>query len=177
MWSRTPRLRRASSAASRIDLSETEKGEQGARETLRIASGALSWYLAIVASHSARMRSSSCTTESGGRPPSFFERDMEPRVGAKRRPSSEAAANWMPGRSSLKLFGIEIVVVGREGAAGLEQLGHGESRGPVDGLLVDALPYLVEVDEPVEELGVLDGGQGPGEGLVEVVVGVDEARA
>jgi hypothetical protein len=41
----------------------------------------------MVAAYSDRIRSSSCTTESGGSPPSFFESDIEPRVGAKRMPN------------------------------------------------------------------------------------------
>ena len=67
-------------------------------------------------------------------------------------------------------------MVGRERAARLEELGHRQAGGPVHGVLVHSLPYFVEIDEPIEELGVLDRGQGAGEGLVEVVVGVDEAR-
>ena len=67
-------------------------------------------------------------------------------------------------------------MVGAEGASGLEEFCHREPRRPVHGILVHSLPYLVEVDEPVEELGVLHRGQGPREGLVEVVVRVDEAR-
>jgi hypothetical protein len=38
------------------------------------------------------------------------------------------------------------------------------------------LPYIVEIDEPVEELGVLHRGQVAREGLVEMVMGVHEAR-
>lgn len=40
----------------------------------------------------------------------------------------------------------------------------------------EARPDRVEGLEPVEEVGVLRGGDGAGEGLVEVMVGVDQPR-
>ena len=54
---------------------------------------------ATAASLSARIVSSSCTTLSGGRPPSFSDSDIEPRVGWKRMPRSRAAAISAPSRS------------------------------------------------------------------------------
>ena len=69
----------------------TENGEHGASAIRTMAPGALSWCCATSLSESARISSSSCTTESGGRPPSFWDRLIEPRVGWKRTPSSRAA--------------------------------------------------------------------------------------
>ncbi len=40
---------------------------------------------------------------------------------------------------------------------------------------LQACPNWIERFEPVEEIGILRGGDGAGEGLVEVVVGVDQA--
>ena len=50
-----------------------------------------SWWRPTSRSLSARISSSSWTTESGGRPPSFTERLIEPRVGWNRSPNSWAA--------------------------------------------------------------------------------------
>ena len=50
-------------------------------------------------SESARMASMVCTTLSGGRPPSFWDRSMEPREAWKRIPSCSAARNWAAIRS------------------------------------------------------------------------------
>ena len=72
--------------------------------------------------------------------------------------------------------GVEVEVVRRAGAAGLQELAHREDRRPVDRLPVDLLPDLVEVDQPVEELCVLHGGEIARERLEEVVVRVDEPR-
>ena len=63
-------------------------------------------------SESARISSSSCTTESGGRPPSFCDRLIEPRVGWKRMPSSAAAAISAVIRSP-RPGGVDVEVVGR----------------------------------------------------------------
>ena len=68
----------------------------------------------------------------------------------------------------------DVVVVEDGGAARERELGDAGSRGGVDHLLVDPRPDRVERAQPGEEVGVLRPGAG--EGLVEVVVGVDEAR-
>ena len=67
------------------------------------------------------------------------------------------------------------MVVEAGGAAGLEELSEAGEGGPGHHLLVQALPHLVEGDQPGEELHFLHLRQVPGEELVEVVVGVDEA--
>ena len=65
-----------------------------------MARGAGSWKLPMTRSLSARIASSSCTTVSGGRPPSFLLSDMEPRDGEKRMPSVSAASNCSAMKSS-----------------------------------------------------------------------------
>jgi len=67
-------------------------------------------------------------------------------------------------------------MIGREGAARLGELGHREHGGPIHRLGVQVLPYFVEVEKPIEKLGILHGRQVSREGLVEMVVGVDEPR-
>ena len=74
-----------------INSVETENGEHGASATRTIAPGAGSWWAATRRSDSARITSSVCTAESGGRPPSLTLSDIDPRVGWKRTPRSAAA--------------------------------------------------------------------------------------
>src|SRR6266480_7787730 len=70
----------------------TLNGEHGASATRTMAPQPGSWCAATSRSLSASTSSSSCTTESGGSPPSLAEIVMEPRVGWNRRPTSRAAA-------------------------------------------------------------------------------------
>ncbi len=72
----------------------TEKGEQGATTTRTIAPGSGSWWAPMARSVSARISSSGWTTESGGSPPSFSDRLIEPREAWKRMPTSAAARTW-----------------------------------------------------------------------------------
>ena len=70
----------------------------------------------------------------------------------------------------------EDVVVVEDGRAARErELGEGRARGGVLGLGVDARPDGIQLAEPREEVGLLRSAAR--ERLVEVVVGVDEARA
>ena len=71
---------------------ETLNGEHGASAIRVIASGERSWCASTSRCDSARISSSSWTTESGGSPPSFTDSDIEPRVGWNRMPRSRAAA-------------------------------------------------------------------------------------
>ena len=82
----------ASSAVRRISPGETENSAHGASATRTIAPNAGSWCSFTSRSLSASTSSSSCTTESGGSPPSFANTVIEPRVGWNRIPSSRAAA-------------------------------------------------------------------------------------
>ena len=91
--------RSASSAERTINSSVTLNGLQGARAMRIIAPCERSWCRATASSLAARMVSSSCTITSGGRPPSFSDRLIEPRVGWKRTPSSRAAVISAPSRS------------------------------------------------------------------------------
>ncbi len=80
-------------------------------------------------------------------------------------------------------------MIGGECATSFGQFCHGEHAGPVYRLRVEVFPYLVQIDQPVEELGILHCGQIARQGLVEVMVrvykawdhhvtrGVDDGRA
>ena len=120
------------------------------------------------------MASTVWTTLSGGRPPSLRERSMLPREANIRIPSSSAAANWAPIRSPAS-GGEDVVVVKAGGAAVLQQLPHASEGAEAHHVLVQPLPDLIQGGEPVEQLQVLHLGQVPGEHLIEMVVGVDEA--
>ena len=61
------------------------------------------------------------------------------------------------------------------GAAVAHELPHGGQGGEKDRVPVEILPYLVEGFEPVEELHALDLAEAPGEILIQVMMGVDEA--
>ena len=98
VWSRTS-SRSASSAVRTISSGLTVNGEQGARAIRTMAPGAGSWWRATWRSLSARISSSSSTTLSGGRPPSFSDRLIEPWVGWNRMPSSPAAVMVAVSRS------------------------------------------------------------------------------
>jgi hypothetical protein len=87
--------RSASAAVSVISRRVTENGEHGASAMRICAPGAGSWNSFSTRSLSRRIVSSSWTTSSGGRPPSFFERFIEPRVTVIRRPTSRAASTSM----------------------------------------------------------------------------------
>jgi len=67
------------------------------------------------------------------------------------------------------------VVVKTGGTSGFQQLPHAGDGAVVDAPGVQVLPYFIKSGEPVEELQPLDLGQVAAEGLVEVVVGVDQA--
>ena len=126
-------------------------------------------------SDSARIVSSSCTTESGGRPPSFCERLIEPRVAWKRMPSSCAAV--ISARDQVAAAGgVHVEVVHRRGAAAERQLGQADPRREVGGLLVEPGPDRVERRQPAEQVRRRRRAVGPGEVLVDVVMGVDQAR-
>lgn len=95
---RTPSLR-ANSAPCRRSSVDTENGEHGATATWVIASKEASWCSRTVASVAARAPSRVSTAKSGGRPPSFSLRSMEPRASVKRTPISRAAPMMAPERS------------------------------------------------------------------------------
>ena len=90
MCSRTS-SRSASFAVAVIRAGETLNGEHGASATRSMEAGDGSWNAATSRSESASTASSSCTTESGGRPQSFSDTVIDPRVGWNRSPTSRAA--------------------------------------------------------------------------------------
>ena len=127
------------------------------------------------AAESARISSSSWTTESGGSPPSLTDSDIEPRVGWKRMPRSRAAA--ISARDQVAgAARVHVQVVGRGGAAAERQLGEPDVGADVRGLLVQPRPQRVQRDQPVEQAAGQRGGERAGQVLVQVVVGVDQAR-
>ena len=67
----------------------------------------------------------------------------------------------------------DVVVVEDGRAAGERELGEARAGGGVLGLRVDPRPDRIELAEPCEEVGLLRAGSR--EGLVEVVMRVDEA--
>ena len=72
--------------------------------------------------------------------------------------------------------GKDVVVVKDGGASGFQQLAHAHDGAVVNRLAVQILPNLVQRPQPVKELHILHLGQIPAEGLVEMMVGVDEPR-
>ncbi|SKY19864.1 Uncharacterised protein [Mycobacteroides abscessus subsp. abscessus] len=77
----------------------TENGEHGASAMRSIEAGAGSCQRATASELAVRISSMLCTTVSGGRPPSFSDRSIEPRVGWKRTPTAWAAPISAPSRS------------------------------------------------------------------------------
>ena len=73
-----------------------------------------------------------------------------------------------------RAVGEEVQVVGGGGAAGKGQLGQRGLRGGEDVIRVQARPDRVERLQPVEQVGILGGRHGAGQGLVEMMVGVDQ---
>ena len=69
-----------------------------------------------------------------------------------------------------------VEMVGRRRASAEEQFAEGDLGADADGFGGEAAPDLVEPGEPVEQLGVLDARQVARQGLIEVVMSVDEAR-
>jgi len=68
--------------------------------------------------------------------------------------------------------GVEIEVVRGGGAAGEHELGHGGEGGHPEHVRGEPGPHRVKVLQPVEQLRILGPGQGPGQALVHVVMGV-----
>ena len=68
------------------------------------------------------------------------------------------------------------MVVKHGGAAELHKLRHSSHGAVVDVLGVDVAPDVVAVEQPVEQLRVLHGGDVAAECLEEMVVGIHKAR-
>ena len=105
----------------------TENGEHGASATRICAPGFGSWNSFSTRSLSARIVSSSCTTLSGGRPPSFCDRFIDPRVTVMRMPSATRLLDLDVDRV-LKARRIEIVMIGGGRAARQHEFGQREAR-------------------------------------------------
>ncbi len=99
---------------------------------------------------------------------------MEPREATRRTPTSFAA--WISASTSpVRPAREDVVVVEDRCRAGERKLGEPGAGGGVLGLGVDPRPHGVERRQPVEEVGLLRPRAR--QVLVQVVVGVDEARA
>ena len=94
---------------------------------------------------------------------------MEPDAQLGRRP--ELGGDQVP-----RALGKDVVVVKAGGGTGLEQLAQTGERREGHRLLVQALPDVVQRDQPGEQLHGLDLRQITGKNLIKVMVGVDEAR-
>ena len=119
------------------------------------------------------MTSSSCTTESGGRPPSRCDRFIDPRVATIRMPRRRGCCDldvdriFQPGRE-------DIVVIGRGGATGQQQFCESNGGGGIDGLRCHARPDRIQRRQPAKQWPVHRGRVGAGQRLVEMVVRVDQ---
>ena len=71
--------------------------------------------------------------------------------------------------------GVDVQVVAAGGAARQQQLGHGNLGGHLHHLRREPGPDRVQPAQPREQLGILHLGNGSGERLVHVVVGVHQA--
>ena len=151
-----------------------ENGEHGASAMRICAPGFGSWNSFSTRSLSARISSSSCTTLSGGRPPSFCDRFIEPRVIVMRMPSV-ARRLGLDVDGVLEPLGKEIMMIGRRRAAGEHQFGQREPRRESQVLGRQPRPDRIERLQPGKQLLVDRGGMGAGQRLEEVVMGVDEA--
>ncbi len=76
-----------------------ENGEQGAAAMCTIEPKEASWCLSMASSVPMRAPSVVSTAKSGGRPPSFSLRSIEPRARVIRAPMSATAASSAPTRS------------------------------------------------------------------------------
>ena len=72
--------------------------------------------------------------------------------------------------------GEDIVVVENCGAPGFQQLPHAHGGAVVNCIAVQILPNFIQRPQPAEQLQVLHLGQVAAEGLVEMMVGIDESR-
>ena len=71
-------------------------------------------------------------------------------------------------------FGEYIVMVHAGGAAVTQQLPHAGETAVIDAVRIQSPPDFIEGHQPGKQLHFLDLGQVAGEGLIEVVMGVDE---
>ncbi len=134
-----------------------------------------SWWASTSRTDSARIVSSSCTTESGGRPPSFCDRLIEPRVAVE--PHAQVLCRGDLGADQVATARrVHVQVVHRRGAPAEGQLRQPDPRRDVRGLLVQSGPQRVQRGEPVEQRAARGREVRPGEVLVQVVVGVHQSR-
>ncbi len=144
---------------------------------LRIASSFSSWYFWMTRSQSSRISSSVCTTLSGGSPPSFLLRDMEPRVGESRIPRLAAALNCCRNQITTEVLrdrhnGDRLMLV----QPVFNNSPYGEHGRVINGFFVQMFPDLIQIGQPFKQLGILNRRQVARQGLVKVVMGVNKAR-
>ena len=68
------------------------------------------------------------------------------------------------------------MVIRRHGAAGKDKLGHRQRHAEIERFRRQPRPDRVKRLQPGKQLAVERGGNGAGEGLIEVMVGVDQPR-
>ena len=152
---------------------ETENGEHGATAICTRAPGPGSWSSAIEPL-GVREHRVDVLDELVGREPAGGLAEVH------RAPRGDDPHAELPRRLHLGLdepgapAREDVVVVEHGRAAGQRELGEPRARGGVLGLGVDPRPHGIQLAEPGEEVGVLRAGAR--EGLVQVVMGVDEAR-
>ena len=163
--------RAASSATSRRRTASTAPARCGSWR-----GGERSWCASTSRCESARISSSSCTTRVR-RQPAVLHRQRH-RAAGRVEPHAEVAGGGdLGGDQVAGAARVHVEVVGGGGAAAQRQLGEADVGADVRRLLVQPGPQRVERDQPVEQAAGQRGRERAGQVLVEVVVGVDQARA
>ena len=166
----------ASSAVRRISDVETLNGEHGASAMRVIAVGDA----VVVGLHQPlRVGQDLVVVLHDGvrRQPAVLHRQRHRAAGGVEAHAEVARGGHLGGDQVTGAARVHVEVVGRGGAAGQRELGQPDVGADVGRLLVEPGPQRVERDQPVEQPAGQRGGEGPGEVLVQVVVGVDQARA
>ena len=174
VWRPTP-FRSASPAVSRMISGVTEKGEQGASATWTKAPSPGSWK-ASIARLAVREDGVGVLDDGCGRQAPVLDREVHGAAGQGHPHAHVPRRRGLDVDRLLEPRRKHVVVVRRRRAAGEQQLGEGEPRRGVEMLRRQSRPHRVEGLQPVEELLAEGGTVGARQGLVEMMVGVDETR-
>ncbi len=172
MWSVRPR-RRASSADSVINRFVTENGEQGATAICTRAPGP---GLVQLADEPLGVRENGVDVldELVGREPAVRGAEIHRAARGDDADADLARCLHLRLDQARAAAREDVVVVEDSRAARERELGETGPRGRVLGLGVDPGPRRIELAQPAEEVSLLRTGTR--ERLVQVVMGVDEAR-
>ncbi len=121
------------------------------------------------------MVSSSCTTLSGGSPPSRCDRFIEPRVSSTRKPSRLRRRD-LDVDGVFEAGGKHVMMVGRRGAAGQHQFGHRHRHAEIERLRRQPRPDRIKRLQPGKQFAVERRGNRARQRLIEMMMGVDQAR-